>query len=73
MIQVNQENTPPFFINSYSTQINGMSGVFSAFLVAFKHLVPEHRIAISGGMISIRVKVRKWMIKVVTYILTRTF
>jgi hypothetical protein len=50
-----------------------MSGVFSAFLVAFKHLVPEHRIAISGGMISIRVKVRKWMIKVVTYIITRTF
>jgi hypothetical protein len=36
-----------------------MSGVFSAFLVAFKHLVPEHRLAILGGKLSIRVKVNK--------------
>lgn len=36
-----------------------MSGVFSAFLVAFKHLIPEHRIAILGGRVSIRVKVKK--------------
>lgn len=43
----------------YQVQINGMSGVFSAFLVAFKHLIPEHRIAIMGGKVSIRVKVRK--------------
>lgn len=41
----------------YQVQINGMSGVFSAFLVAFKHLIPEHRIAILGGRVSIRVKV----------------
>lgn len=41
----------------YQVQINGMSGVFSAFLVAFKHLIPEHRIAILGGRLSIRVKV----------------
>ncbi|KAK4509023.1 uncharacterized protein ATC70_007372 [Mucor velutinosus] len=40
----------------YQVQINGMSGVFSAFLVAFKHLIPEHRIAIMGGKVSIRVK-----------------
>lgn len=40
----------------YKVQINGMSGVFSAFLVAFKHLIPEHRIAILGGRVSIRVK-----------------
>ncbi|KAI7904441.1 eukaryotic integral membrane protein-domain-containing protein [Cokeromyces recurvatus] len=40
----------------YQIQINGLSGVFSGFLVAFKHLVPEHRIAIMGGKISIRVK-----------------
>ncbi|KAI9279873.1 eukaryotic integral membrane protein-domain-containing protein [Sporodiniella umbellata] len=40
----------------YSIPINGMSGVFSAFLVAFKHLVPEHRLAIFGGKVSIRVK-----------------
>ncbi|OBZ80275.1 hypothetical protein A0J61_11676, partial [Choanephora cucurbitarum] len=40
----------------YKIQINGMSGVFSAFLVAFKYLIPEHRIAIMGGKISIRVK-----------------
>ncbi|CEG70435.1 hypothetical protein RMATCC62417_06333 [Rhizopus microsporus] len=40
----------------YQIQINGMAGVFSAFLVAFKHLVPEHRLAILGGKISIRVK-----------------
>ncbi|KAI8049441.1 eukaryotic integral membrane protein-domain-containing protein [Gilbertella persicaria] len=40
----------------YQIQINGMSGVFSAFLVAFKHLIPEHRIAMMGGKISIRVK-----------------
>jgi hypothetical protein len=38
-----------------------MSGVFSAFLVAFKHLVPEHRIAIMGGKLSIRVKVEYTM------------
>ncbi|EIE87993.1 hypothetical protein G6F46_011371 [Rhizopus delemar] len=42
--------------NLYQIQINGMSGVFSAFLVAFKHLVPEHRLAILGGKLSIRVK-----------------
>ncbi|KAI8088146.1 eukaryotic integral membrane protein-domain-containing protein [Thamnidium elegans] len=40
----------------YQVQINGMSGVFSAFLVAFKYLIPEHRIAILGGRVSIRVK-----------------
>ncbi|KAI9337078.1 eukaryotic integral membrane protein-domain-containing protein [Pilaira anomala] len=40
----------------YEVQINGMSGVFSAFLVAFKYLIPEHRIAIFGGRVSIRVK-----------------
>ncbi|KAI8388849.1 eukaryotic integral membrane protein-domain-containing protein [Radiomyces spectabilis] len=40
----------------FNTQINGMSGIFSAFLVAFKHLIPEHRIAFMGGLISIRVK-----------------
>lgn len=40
----------------YNVQINGMAGVFSAFLVAFKHLIPEHRIAILGARISIRVK-----------------
>ncbi|KAG1468595.1 hypothetical protein G6F56_003745 [Rhizopus delemar] len=40
----------------YKVQINGMSGVFSGFLVAFKHLVPEHRLAILGGKVSIRVK-----------------
>ncbi|GAA5816155.1 hypothetical protein MFLAVUS_009681 [Mucor flavus] len=40
----------------YRVQINGMSGVFSAFLVAFKYLIPEHRIAILGGRVSIRVK-----------------
>ncbi|KAL0074200.1 eukaryotic integral membrane protein-domain-containing protein [Phycomyces blakesleeanus] len=39
----------------YTTQICGMSGVFSAFLVAFKHLIPEHRISIAG-LVSIRVK-----------------
>lgn len=43
----------------YKVQINGMSGVFSGFLVAFKHLVPEHRLAILGGKVSIRVKVKK--------------
>ncbi|KAG0180543.1 hypothetical protein DFQ29_000496 [Apophysomyces sp. BC1021] len=40
----------------YATQINGMAGVFSAFLVAFKHLIPEHKIALLGGAVSIRVK-----------------
>ncbi|KAI9028959.1 eukaryotic integral membrane protein-domain-containing protein [Phycomyces nitens] len=40
----------------YTTQICGMSGVFSAFLVAFKHLIPEHRISLAGGLVSIRVK-----------------
>ncbi|KAI8970317.1 eukaryotic integral membrane protein-domain-containing protein [Mycotypha africana] len=40
----------------YQLQINGMAGVFSGFLVAFKHLIPEYRIAIMGGKISIRVK-----------------
>ncbi|KAG0189205.1 hypothetical protein DFQ28_003723 [Apophysomyces sp. BC1034] len=33
-----------------------MAGVFSAFLVAFKHLIPEHKIALLGGAVSIRVK-----------------
>lgn len=42
----------------YEIQINGMSGIFSGFLVAFKHLIPEHRIAIMGGKVSIRVKVK---------------
>lgn len=47
--------------NRYEIQINGMSGIFSGFLVAFKHLIPEHRIAIMGGKVSIRVKVKiKW-------------
>ncbi|KAI8992669.1 eukaryotic integral membrane protein-domain-containing protein [Pilobolus umbonatus] len=40
----------------YETQINGMAGVFSGFLVAFRYLVPEHRIALLSGMLSIRVK-----------------
>ncbi|KAI9301537.1 eukaryotic integral membrane protein-domain-containing protein [Cunninghamella echinulata] len=40
----------------YKVQINGLPGVFSAFLVAFKYLIPEHRLAILGGMVSIRVK-----------------
>ncbi|ORY95400.1 eukaryotic integral membrane protein-domain-containing protein [Syncephalastrum racemosum] len=40
----------------YNTQINGMSGVFSAFLVAFKHLIPEHRVSLLGNVVSIRVK-----------------
>ncbi|ORX56798.1 DUF1751-domain-containing protein [Hesseltinella vesiculosa] len=40
----------------YDTQINGMAGVFSAFLVAFKYLVPEHRLSLFGGVFSIRVK-----------------
>ncbi|KAI8143946.1 eukaryotic integral membrane protein-domain-containing protein [Fennellomyces sp. T-0311] len=40
----------------YRTQINGMGGVFSAFLVAFKHLIPEHRIALMGNAVTIRVK-----------------
>ncbi|KAI7869028.1 eukaryotic integral membrane protein-domain-containing protein [Spinellus fusiger] len=39
----------------YSTQICGMSGVFSGFLVAFKHLIPEHRLSLMGA-VSIRVK-----------------
>lgn len=34
-----------------------MAGVFSAFLVAFKHLIPEHRIALLGNAVTIRVKV----------------
>lgn len=33
-----------------------MSGVFSAFLVAFKHLIPEHRVSLLGNFVSIRVK-----------------
>lgn len=41
----------------YNVQINGLPGVFSAFLVAFKYLIPEHRLAVLGGMVSIRVKV----------------
>ncbi|KAI9278971.1 eukaryotic integral membrane protein-domain-containing protein [Phascolomyces articulosus] len=40
----------------YQTQINGMAGVFSAFLVAFKHLIPEHRISLMGNFVTIRVK-----------------
>lgn len=40
----------------YGIQINGMSGVFSAFLVAFKHLIPEHRVALLGSLVTIRVK-----------------
>jgi hypothetical protein len=40
-----------------------MSGVFSAFLVAFKHLIPEHRIAILGGRVAIRVKVIFFIIR----------
>ncbi|KAI8343268.1 eukaryotic integral membrane protein-domain-containing protein [Chlamydoabsidia padenii] len=39
----------------YDTQINGMAGVFSGFLVAFKYLIPEHRISVFGVPI-IRVK-----------------
>lgn len=42
----------------YNIQINGMAGVFSAFLVAFKHLIPEHRVALLGSLITIRVKVK---------------
>ncbi|KAI7884262.1 DUF1751-domain-containing protein [Lichtheimia hyalospora FSU 10163] len=50
-----------FYISSdsdylYKIQINGMAGVFSAFLVAFKHLIPEHRIALLGNAVTIRVK-----------------
>lgn len=38
-----------------------MAGVFSAFLVAFKHLIPEHRIALLGNAVTIRVKVSNVM------------
>ncbi|KAI9317920.1 eukaryotic integral membrane protein-domain-containing protein [Dichotomocladium elegans] len=40
----------------YEIQINGMAGVFSAFLVAFKHLIPEHKISLLGNAVSIRIK-----------------
>ncbi|CAO3580925.1 unnamed protein product [Absidia cylindrospora] len=40
----------------YNVQINGLAGVFSAFLVAFKYLIPEHRISLLGGVVAIRVK-----------------
>jgi membrane associated rhomboid family serine protease len=40
----------------YGVQINGLSGVFSGFLVAFKLLIPEHRLALMGGRLAIRVK-----------------
>ncbi|KAI8069362.1 eukaryotic integral membrane protein-domain-containing protein [Gongronella butleri] len=40
----------------YESQINGMAGVFAAFLVAFKYLVPEHRLSLFGGIFSMRVK-----------------
>ncbi|KAI8340873.1 hypothetical protein BC941DRAFT_450329 [Chlamydoabsidia padenii] len=40
----------------YYVQINGMAGVFSGFLVAFKLLIPEHRLSLIGGRLAIRVK-----------------
>ncbi|KAI8099748.1 eukaryotic integral membrane protein-domain-containing protein [Halteromyces radiatus] len=40
----------------YNVQINGLAGVFSAFLVAFKFLIPEHRLSLFGGLVAIRVK-----------------
>jgi cobalamin synthase len=40
----------------YGIQINGLAGLFAAFLVAFKSLIPEHRVSLLGGVIAIRVK-----------------
>ncbi|GAB5593872.1 hypothetical protein Unana1_08772 [Umbelopsis nana] len=51
----------PFYITGnddflYNFQINGMSAVLASFLVAFRHLIPEHLVQVYGGAVSIRVK-----------------
>ncbi|KAI8577618.1 hypothetical protein K450DRAFT_250889 [Umbelopsis ramanniana AG] len=51
----------PFYITGnddflFNYQINGMTGVLASFLVAFRHLIPEHLVQVFGGTVSIRVK-----------------
>lgn len=43
-------------LHRYNFQINGMTGVLASFLVAFRHLIPEHLVQVFGGTVSIRVK-----------------